>query len=324
MMPTRAARAAIALFFLAVHALHAQVTIVFDYSQDTSTFFSSHPQAKADLQAAGNWIGSHLTDSLSAIAPGGLNTWDADIFNPDDPSTQISLGNISVAANTLRIYVGAANLGGALGLGGPGGYSDASGSTNWLNTVAARGQAGALSATPTDFGPWGGAVTFDTSSSWFFDPNPPGINNKSNATSQGSTTFDFYSVALHEIDHVLGIGTAGSWTDQVTNDAFTGFHSEAAHGGTAITLDSLGEHWAQNTQSTIFGTSTAQEVVMDPSITNGQRKIDTSLDMAALQDIGWQVSATAIPEPAEWTFLLLGAALAGRRRRWLTGAASRG
>ena len=47
----------------------------------------------------------------------------------------------------------------------------------------------------------------------------------------------------------------------------------------------------------IYGTTTAQETEMDPTIMLGTRKYYTDLDVAALSDLGYTVTA-AVPEPA--------------------------
>src|SRR5204862_7594651 len=114
-------------------------------------------------------------------------------------------------ANTLVIYVGGrSDLGGSeLGQGGPGGFS-ASGSSTFVNNVGSRGQSGTTGTTPTDFAPRGGAITFKSTANWNF-----------NATSPTSGQNDFLSVAIHELGHVFGIGTALSWQDKVSAGTFT-------------------------------------------------------------------------------------------------------
>ena len=270
------------------------LTITFDYTYDTSGFFNS--QARRDLlnDAAAN-LTSRITDSLSAIVPSGENTWTANPFDPNNPNNILSIANLVVPADTLVVYVGAANLGsGTLGEGGPGGDL-ASGITQaWLDTVAGRGQSGALATTPTDFGPWGGTVTFNNTAAWYFDTDPSTMENI------GSLN-DFYSVALHELGHVLGIGTAGSWTAQSNGGtSFTGANAMALNGG-SVALSPDGGHWAQGTMSTVVGTGVAQEVAMDPSLTQGTRKLFTALDYAALEDIGWQLAG--IPEASTLTWV---------------------
>ncbi len=277
------------------------VSLLFDYTYDTNGFFT--PARRSTLQAAGLWIGSRLGDDLSAIVPSGGNTWTQEF---DHPSTgnRLSLANRSVAANALVIYVGASELGSSTaGEGGPGGYS-ASGSTSWLDQVDSRGQAGGLINPPTDFGPWGGAITFDLTTTWYADQNT--------ATTEPFAGIDLYSVALHEIAHVLGFGTSIPFNQQIdfTAITFTGSSSTAVFGSNPPLNNEA--HWRAGLTSTVFGTSIQQQVAMDPTILEGTRKHLTELDMAGLRDIGWEV----VPEPSVGLMLLLGTGvMLGRRRR---------
>ena len=80
-------------------------------------------------------------------------------------------------------------------------------------------------------------------------------------------------------------------------------------------------HIAEGTVSTIIGTLIPQEAVMDPTLTNGERKLLTALDVAFLKDIGWQV----VPEPASWVLALVAggvllAFVAARRPRRVASA----
>jgi len=287
-------------FFLAsALAVRAQVNISFNYSLDTSGFFSD-PGRQALLNAAASALDTRLADTLSAISPSGPNSWTA-IFNNPSTGTSQNVNNLSVAANTLVIYVGARDLGaGTLGLGGFGGFNG-SGTQSWLDTISMRGQSGAPN---TDFGPWGGSISFNNTATWNFSSGLPSAGQN-----------DFYSVALHELGHVLGIGTATSW-DNLVNGAnqFTGAASMAAFGG-AVPLTSDHAHWLSGTMSTLPGTSTFQEAAMDPSLTTGTRKDFTVLDFAGLDDIGWDV--TPVPEPGQLALVaglgLLGFALFRRR-----------
>jgi Bacterial pre-peptidase C-terminal domain len=262
------------------------LNVVFNYSYDSSGYFKAHPSAEARLNDAAATF-EILTDSLAAIKPSSPNSWDEIFPNPGAAGgPQVTLANQTVAANTVVIYIGArSDLNGPeLGQGGPGGW-DAGGTQAWLNTVAARGQSGALASTPTDFGPWGGAITFSSIATWNF-----------NSTAPQSGQNDFYSVALHEMGHVFGVGTADSWMDQSSGGKFNGKHAIAANGGKAPSVDSSDAHFAQGTRSTVNGV--AQDVVMEPALLTGTRRQFTVLDYAALADIGWQVptsgySATA-------------------------------
>jgi hypothetical protein len=256
------------------------LTIQFDYRYDTNGFFSQQNR-KDVLVAAADYLTARLDDSLSAITPSGSNTWTASFFNPLTGSVT-SLSNLTIAANTILVFVGGRNMAGTqLGEGGFGGYGS-SGTTAWSNLVKGRGQAGALLSSPTDFGTWGGSLSFDMSGTdWHF-----GLT----TSTLGASQADFYSTAVHELGHLLGIGTAASWTRLTVGSTFVGPNAVLKYGG-PVPLQSGGGHFAE-------GVSYAgQEVALDPTINYGQRKLFTELDYAALQDIGWQVAPLANQAP---------------------------
>ena len=250
------------------------ITATIDYSYDTNSFFDT--TAKRDLlQLAADELVGHFGDDLSAIIPSGSDTWSATFFHPATGSSE-SVSNPSVAADELVIYAGGRDLGGTLGQGGPGGYS-VSGSSSWITTVQTRGEAGASAVTKTDFGPWGGSVSFNTTTNWHFGETTEGLE---------SDEFDFYSVALHELAHLLGFGTAASFDTRANFVAhtFDGPASVAQYDGTGdVPLSNTNGHWANGT------TDEGQETAMDPSILAGTRKEMTLLDIAALADLGWEI-----------------------------------
>lgn len=290
--------------FLATCGMQAQVVIQFDYSLDSNSFFSD-PSRKTVLESAATAILNRLQDSLTAITPGGANTWTANFSNPGTGAATTAT-DLSISAGVLKVYAGGYDLpGSAIGIGGPGGFS-ASGSGGFLTTVSTRGQSGAPA---TEFGPWGGSIAFDTLTDWYFDSDVSTLD-------VPGAKFDFYSVAVHELAHLLGVGTANSWNGLVSSGQFVGATSVALHGGN-VNLASGNGHWADGTTSTLPGTAVLQEVAMDPTISNGQRKFMTDLDFAGLSDVGWQVAA--VPEPRETalaTGMLLGLGY-GFRRWWL-------
>jgi hypothetical protein len=247
--------------------------IRFDYSLDSNGFFSS--QTRRDvLQAAGDALIQKFSDSLLAIAPGGVNQWTASFQNPATGQTQ-NIQNLNIAQNELVIYAGARPLpSGTLALAASGGYS-ASGTQAFLNTVIGRGQAGALTSPATDYGPWGGSIAFSSSNTWHFGATTDGLD---------STETDFLSAATHELAHLLGFGTAASWNRYVSGSQFTGPNSVANYDlGGNIPLDSGKAHWVDGT---LDG---GRETLMDPTTARGTRKALTRLDLAGLQDIGWVV-----------------------------------
>ncbi len=239
------------------------ITFQFNYSYDAAGYFATHPQSEALLQAAGEQLGARLENSLAAITPDPAagNTWSATFSNPSNPSTQVTLNNLSIAANTLLVFVGT-SVGSYGGLGGPGGWGS-SGSTDWNNLVASRGQTQALSSPPHGFGPWGGMVTFNVSNGQAPD----------------------FAVMLHELVHVLGVGTAESWFADVNTatNQFIGPNAEAAYGGPVPLDTATGDaHWATGTQS--GGIAALMTEYADIQQV-------TPLDWAGLEDVGWQLAS---------------------------------
>jgi len=287
-------------------SVHAGITIQFDYSLDTGGFFTSQ---RKDVLAKAADVFEIFTDDLDAITPGSVgnitNTWTAKFTNPTSGIEELRV-DLVVPADTLVIFAGARDLtGDTLGQGGPGGFS-ASGTQAFVDTAKARGELGALDATPTDFGPWGGSIAFDTidndtglARNWNSDPvNGP-----------GSMEDDLLSVAIHEMAHALGFGIVESWMTYVDdiNDVFTGPASISANNNTAPGLEPINlSHWAEG----FLDFTTGDEAAMDPSLLRGDRMLFTALDYAGLVDVGWQV-----PEPATLTLVGMGVVFVASRRR---------
>ena len=160
---------------------------------------------------------------------------------------------------------------------------------------------------------------FNTEKTWHFqlDGRPPVAGS------------DFVSIALHEMGHLLGIGTSPSWNALIDGSGlFQGVRSVESFGG-PVPVDGGGGHWQDDAACvsgsgydpnnplnvlsltyTSFGTEhgSHQIALMDPAsctITNSTTlKVFTDLDWAALSDIGWEVFqpvslAGPIVEPAD-------------------------
>jgi hypothetical protein len=179
-----------------------------------------------------------------------------------------------------------------LGTGGPGGFT-ANGFASFLTAVR-RGQAGYTQdpQNATDFGPWGGSITFDNDySSWHFN----------HLTAVGGGMVDFYTVAAHELMHVLGFGTCACHEDLVDgSNNWTGGDANAEFGGSVPMQNITGDHFAEGVMSVALSDGSAQEALMDPTISAGIRKEVTYLDLLAMVDAGWESSASPIPEPSHF------------------------
>lgn len=254
------------------------LTITFDFGYDTSGFFNDVNRRNL-LQQAANEISARLDAGFHGLTPSGSNTWTASFFNPSTGATQY-VANRTIQANQIIIYAGARDLSGnQAAVGGYGGYSS-SGDAYWNTLVAQRGVGG-------DFATWGGSIAFDTNGT------PWSFGGSSNVP---SGTVDFYSVAQHEIGHVLGLGTSNQWKGLISNNYFVGANAKAVY-GQAIPLSSTGAHWAENVvgggcycpSCTGAAAAATNQASMDPSTPYGARIGFSELDFAALKDIGWGV-----------------------------------
>lgn len=320
-----------AAFLLGSAEPASAIVVEFNYDYDSSGFFAPGSAARAALEAAGAFYASVLSDSLLPIASDGDDNYKAFFSNPSVFANATTLAvesieNFHLAADTVLIMAGAVNLdpidNNVLAVAGAGSQI-VSGSTGYTNAAVSRGQgangvvADIQGPTANDFALWGGFLSFDLDRDWHFgiDSPPPGGRP------------DFLSVALHELGHVFGIGTAWSWFNQTSGAGFVGENAQLEHGG-PVPLQNGDAHWAGGVTSTvadvalsyILNPGAEQEAALDPTLTFGKRKLITDLDLAALADIGWEV--TTVPLPAGAWLLLSGLVAVGIGRRPRTSASN--
>ncbi|NNE92626.1 MAG: PEP-CTERM sorting domain-containing protein [Verrucomicrobiales bacterium] len=298
-------------FALLVNVVSAPVSrgfdIIFNYDFDTNNFFGTAGSAqRTALEQAGAFYESIIGDDLDAIDPTqDTSTWQAIFKDPTATTNDVSVTDLVVPADTIFIYVGSEDRGaGNLGLGAPGGFSATPGSQAFYDALTTRGESGITFGTPgddTDFAPWGGMMSFNEHSSvnWTYDTG----------SEPGPGEVDFYSVALHEIAHVLGFGTAESFERLVSGSDFIGANAQAENGDNPVPLVAE-NHVDPSVMSTVFGTATSQQSLMVADLTDGTRNLLTDLDAAMLEDTGWEV----IPEPGSAMLLLGGLSMLLFRR----------
>ncbi|MEQ9455632.1 MAG: PEP-CTERM sorting domain-containing protein [Phycisphaeraceae bacterium] len=310
-----------ALSGLTLVSTASAINITLDYTYDSANgnfFGAGNPdgavagaEAKASLEAAAAYLSAVMTDTFVAIeTPPVFNSeffsgevvwsWEARFANPATGSLTI-LDDLSIAEDEVRIFAGGRAIGGTtLGVGGAGGFGVSStpsggftqGEIDQLNVITAdffdavetRGEA-------TGFGRWGGSISFDNdgSSTWHYDHTAEPVPG----------TSDFYSVALHELAHALGFGNS-DWEGLVSGGLFTGSASSALFGGN-VPVSGDQSHWIEDTESVLYGSIFEQETALDPDLTTGTRKLITALDVAGLEDIGWEPSVAAFDFDSDTT-----------------------
>ncbi|MFM2217270.1 MAG: hypothetical protein RL240_1588 [Planctomycetota bacterium] len=251
----------------------------FDYSLDTQGFFTD-PSRRALFQTVADSLSSKFSDSLSAIVPQSGDSWDAKFKSPAT-GLNTTRTNLSLAANEFLVFVGARDLDGFEGgLADRGGYSVQSTRPSFVTTVQTRGQSGVLASPATDVAPWGGSIAFDSSQNWYFGSDPANLQ---------PNQLDFVTVASHELMHVMGFGTTSVWDSKISNSRFVAPNTTAVFGNSIPLADA--DHFANNLK--VDGRKPTMTQIINP----GERLLPGRLDLAGLQDIGWQL----IPQTARVT-----------------------
>ncbi|MCP5535278.1 MAG: hypothetical protein H7A51_03475 [Akkermansiaceae bacterium] len=265
--------------------------------------------------------------------------WSWTYLDPVTGATQV-ITNPSIEADTIVIYVGTrAMTDHSLGRGGAGGaivqLTGAGIPTEWIGAVDAaeassntsmRRGAGPLINTISgvanyagyegkydlEYGISVGNLWFDADTNndgkrdsdtilsdfWHYDADTP--------VAAGKT--DLYSVALHEIMHVLGAGTSQTWNAKTDNQNRLGSDSISLAASSKLIADD-GYHPFDSLVSQRVNDGLDQSSALSLGIVPGERKELTALDLAFLRDLGFD-TLDVVPEPSA-LLLLCFASLAG-------------
>ncbi len=327
---------------------HARaIDIVVNYDYDTNNFFDT--QAKQDaMQAVADRFSRVINSSLLAVGPGGTAEtpagWRVGFTHPGTgASFQLSTADSSASDPILGAGGPAADAYGFAGLNtdewilyaggrsqanaGLGGTGTGTNFTSTFDDELGPLHRGLIPNTPAassaDLPVWGGSISFDTAETWHFDTS----------TLAGPNTVDFYSIALHEVGHALGLSSGWNQWQTDGDGNYVGPAAIAAYNAdNDPDLAELGlvdpndNHWAEDAydsfifehgQPNTIGTvpdGTKQDLLMEPLQDFGglQDRFElTNVDVAALEDLGWSV----IPEPATAGLLVVGGIACLTRRR---------
>jgi len=237
-------------------------SIAFDYRFDPLGFYDD-PAVRAVMDRAAEIWSGLIGDEFEDVAAGTSFT----ISNPSVSGRRETIV-LEEDIDDLLIFMGARDLP-SLGRGGFAG-TDAEGDIFRTRISDDFRDGGAV----TDFEPWAGVIVLDPNVNWGLrlDAPTPGKN-------------DLLTTVLHEIGHVLGIGTSGAFAAWVDHHGFEGPNAVAANGGAPIPLEHDGAHVAEGHGH--------DDVLLDPVSTTGLRKLPGALDLAMLADIGYEIAGFA-------------------------------
>lgn len=303
------------------------IEIVVDYRYDDNGFFDE-PNRREAMQAVADRFSRVITSELLPVEPvidvGFSTTWrigfrhpstgqsyqistaadrnDDPLYSPGADNAADEYGFPGLEANKWLLFAGAQSIGTA----GRGGTGTGLNYTNVFDDLDGPMHRGLISNTPgqstSDLPVWGGAITFDSEHDWDFSIN--------SANARGSET-DFYSIAMHEVGHALGLSSGWNQSEQhIEGSEYTGENALRAYNAdngtnrTSLDIQSANNsHWLDGAyQSKIFplgepneyGTvgDGLQDLLLEPIAnfnSNVQRFELTNVDAAALVDLGWSI-----------------------------------
>lgn len=227
------------------------------------------------MAAAAQHVLDHFADELAAIRSSGGNEFLPVVNNPATGIDE-QLPPTSIGHNELLLFVGGRDLGDTTLAFGGGGTYVANGTPEYQDEVATRGQPADANV---DYAPWGGHIAFDIDADWHFGVGSDNLP---------ANSYDFYTVAVHEMLHLMGFAdSVTAFNRHVSENRFGGPNATAAHDiNGPPKLAPNHAHWADTVRDD------GRIPIMGPTVANGQRGTITELDLAAMQDIGWELVST--------------------------------
>ena len=319
--------------------------ILFDYSYDTNGFFTK--ERRVLLKKAASVFTSRIGNTTWAPVDTSLSGGDYELafFNPTTLAVSWT-PNVFIPLNQITIYVGATDFRASPWTLMQGSVGD--GASQLLSIRNVTEGIRTVLVNQWQFRPINASITFDLGGVQGFGSNSGAVTRQWHFDSDGNLQTDdrnpsdpdyydytdFYSTAIHEIGHVLGINNpdmikvvAGIDYDPDFGLAYMRQVESVGSGGYVFTGTNAAQHYfGQIGQNIPLDTDTkchfADGVRSDTadgwlSLTyedNQPFRVGFSeLEFGALKDIGYTVSA--VPEPATLLLLALGGIFLLRRRK---------
>lgn len=253
--------------------LQAQFKIIFDYRYDNG-YFSNHPERKKVLEYVATLWEQVIT--TKAVLPAGSSF--SMRYDYTKSGRREVVFNQALQGYVMMVYA-----------------------HDFAKEVKADG-----SPDPSTSKAYGGcygmganfgylAINTNASRPWFYDPTP--------ATPYDvpiNTHYDFITTATHEMGHALGFLLTDMQKHIITingEDYFNGVNARRVNGGNPVPLEKNSSH--------IRGVFSNDNYLICPPIdrhvmhthdpVQGYRQIMTAIDVAIMDDIGWDVDYTSIP-----------------------------
>ena len=289
-------------FIYSTVSSYGAIDIIFDYSYDTGNYFGDEQRYIMEQVAYvfESKMGGTSFTGTRPLEDVGVNGVTAKL-NFDNPTTDTNIqpligsttsdGNVIGRQDELIIFLGARSHGfsssNVLASAGQTGtawsWTSASDKDAWLAVKNAKN-------TSSLYQPIAGVSQVNTAHSFYFDTDLT-----THADAEVSGKYDFYTIMVHEIGHIMGFNTHNAWNANLSGSNWIGTEAMKQYSlqnppnGEAVPLvSSTNPHW--NLDLNYGKVNCGCHPSMLPEVNYNYRASFSDLDFALLKDIGYSIS----------------------------------